>query len=196
MAIHHAPQHGRPLARALGLKSGPPDLGGTVHSIVLDRLDGSDHPAWARALTTLALAPTIGVIAAVTLLGSALARYLRPTSHQRVKASPLTDGLIGFGLSEFLGKHDRAMIQVWKLDTGAGRRVVRIPINPSHAADVRANDRVACWGRAHQDGTFRAYHAINQSTGSQIDPAHVSALVIAGAAFWSFVLVAFVAAIL
>lgn len=157
------------IARALGFSVGPPDLEGRVYAVTYDVRRSDDRPPWARLLRGAVLA--VGV--AVAVVYAAAQTLLRGRRHRA--ASPLTYGLAGVGLAKLLDPRS-SPIQVWKLDTAAGRRVVRIGIPPAYAIDVRPHDTVACWGAAHRDGTFRAYRAANRTTGGRVQPAHVTAV--------------------
>lgn len=175
-------------ALLLGIPAGLPQLEGRIHSVVYDTPDSADHPLWSRLLAGAAVAAA----AATAVMTWALAAMIRGRAS-RHHASPLTYGLAGFGAAHLLHRKP-ALVQVWKIDTSTGRRVVRIAVPPGHARDVRTLDAVACWGRGHRDGTFRAYRALNRTTGEVVQPAHVSPLVIAGAALVGLVLVALVLA--
>lgn len=173
------------IARTLGVAAGPPQLEGRIYAVTHDVGHADDHPPWARLLRGAVLA----AVAAVAV--AAAAAHMLLSGRRRGVASPLTYGLAGFGVAKLLDRAPHPM-QVWQLDTVAGRSVVRIDVPPSYATAVRPYDVVACWGAGHRDGTFRAYRAENRTTGGRVQPAHVSATTAACAAVLAVVGIAVV----
>ena len=171
--------------RRLGFVSGNYDLEGRVYSVESDNGRASDPPPWSRATRWLAIAPTLGLLVAAALSIRMITSMFRGSGTQARAATPLASGLGGFILGDHLARRRPALVQVWRLDTGGGSRLVRIAIPPSHPSDVRVGDTLRCWVRPNRDGSFSVDRADNLRTGQMIVPTRPSALIIFGAAAWT-----------
>jgi hypothetical protein len=176
--------------RRLGLACGPHNLEGSVYALAADRARPSDTPPWFRALRWLVLAPVVCTLIATALASRFLAGFLLPRRRPHSTPSALTYGLGGLVLGDVLARRRESLVQVWRLDTPTGARVVvRIGIPPSHASDVRVGDALMCWVRPQWDGTLAADRADNLRTGERISPRRPSRFVLAAVAVCAALLV-------
>lgn len=177
------------IGRRLGVPSGTHDFDGTVHSLESDYSRSSDLPPWQRAVWWLAIAPPVALLAAAIMAMRIATSMLRAPHTRSLSASPLTYGLGGVIIGDWLARRRHCLIRVWRLDTPLGARLVRIAIPPSHPSDVRIGDTLRCWARSHRDGTFSADQADNLSSGERIAPARPSPLIVFAASGWTALLI-------
>lgn len=171
--------------RRLGLALGSHNLEGAVYALGSDHARRSDAPPWSRAVWGLAIGPTVAVLFAVLAAVRIATSMLRGTATRARSAAPLTYGLGGFILGDALARHRHALVQLWRLDTPVGARLIRVAISPSHPSDVRVGDTLQCWVRSHRDGSFSADRAHNLTTGERISPPRPSPLLMLGATAWT-----------
>lgn len=160
-------------ARRVGYACGPHTVAGVVYALGTDERRSSDTPPWLQITRWLVLAPLACALIASAVSARLLAGLL-PARRPRSNASPLTYGLAGFLLGDFTSQRRHKLVQVWRLDTQQGARVLRVAIPPAHRSDVRVGDTVLCWVRPLRDGTFATDRAENLRTGERISPSRQS----------------------
>jgi hypothetical protein len=142
------------------------------HVVDVARVDAArlDRPFWARVVRGVGVC---GLVLCGMLAFVLLRRRHRP-------ARGVAAGAVGGFL---LGRRQAgASSYLWRLQTRDGPVIARMASGPRVDGLVANGDRIALRGRFAPAGVFHAYRGVNASVGLELAPAHLDAIILAGAA--------------